>query len=317
MIRKTLFLLASAFVFFAAKPLCAEVVDKIAIVVNSEVITQGEIDRMLEPVYEQYRTQYSGDVLMKKLEEARQKIVEQLIEDRLILGEAKKLNVEVDEKDVEDKVNEAVKRFGSKENFEKLLTQQHIAMRDLRTRYKEQLMIRRTIDQKVGAKVQITPGEISDYYNKHIAEFAQPETMKLSNILIRPREDLRSEKALELANQILKKLKEGGDFSELAKTFSEGPGAAEGGLMGYMKSADLMPEIEKALSALKEGDISGVIQTSAGYHIFKVEEKRPAGTLTLSEVRRDIEELLFKEKIHEKVKGWLEGLKKNAYIAFK
>ena len=190
-------------------------------------------------------------------------------------------------------------------------------MRDLKTRYKEQFMIRKTIDQKVGAKVQVTPSEVSDYYNKHIAEFVQPEAMKLSNILIRPREDLKPEKAFELANKILKKLREGGDFSELAKTFSEGPSAAEGGLMGYVKSADLAPEIVKALSALKDGDISGVVQTGAGYHIFKIEEKRPAGTLTLSEVRRDIEEALFKEKIHEKVKGWLETLKKNAYIAFK
>ena len=311
------FLLISAFIFFAIRPLFAEVIDKIAIVVNSEIVTQGEIDRMLEPIYEQYRTQYTGNVLIKKLDEARQKIIEQLIEDRLILSEARRLNIEIDDKDIDDKVNDAVKRFGSMENFEKLLIQQHIAMRDLRMRYREQLMIRKAIDQKVGAKIQISPTEISDYYNKHPAEFVRPQTMKLRNILIRPREDLSPEKALELANQISKKLKEGGDFSELAKRFSEGPGAAEGGLMEDVKNADLMPGIEKALSTLKEGDTSSVIQTNAGYHIFKIEEKKSAGTFTLFEVRRDVEDIIFRKKMHEKVELWLQGLKKNAYIAFK
>ena len=87
--------------------------------------------------------------------------------------------------------------------------------------------------------------------------------------------------------------------------------------MGYIKRGDLLPEIEKAVFVLKPGEVTGIVQTSLGYHIFKVEEKEAPKTLSLSEVRHDVESAVYKSKADAKIKGWLEGLKKNAYIAFK
>lgn len=293
----------------------AEVIDKIAIIVNNEVVTNGEIDRLLAPIYQQYQTLYSGDVLIKKLEEARKRIMEQLIEDRLILCEAKKLNVEIDEKEVDEKIDETVKHMGSQAKFEETLLEQGITLKSLKMRYREQLMSRRLIDEKVGARVTVTPIEVREYYNKHINEFVQPEEVKLWNILIKPKENAR--KALELAREISRRLREGGDFAKLAKIYSDGPNAPEGGLMGYVKKGDIMPEVEKVIFNLEPGETSGIIQTNLGYHIFKVEDKKISRTLSLSEAQRDIEEMLFREKAKEKVKGWVETLKKNAYIAFK
>ena len=295
----------------------AEVVDKIAIVVNNEIITQQEIERMLVPVYEQYRTMYHGDELIKRLEEARQKIVEQLIDDKLILAEAKRANIEVDEREIDSRVEEATRRFGSREKFDEGLKEQGLPERDAGTRYREQIVMRKLIDQKVGAGLVITPIEISDYYNKHINEFAQAEALKLRNILIKLKDRTDHNKELELAKEISVTLKGGEDFSELAKIYSDGPGAAEGGVMGYVKRGDLLPEIEKVVFALSEGEVSDVIQTSVGYHIFKVEERREPRNLSFSEARRDIEDAIYQEKVKEKVSGWLSGLKKNAYIAFK
>lgn len=303
--------------FISPVAVYAEVVDKIAIIVNNEIITQQEIDRMLIPVYEQYRAMYHGDELTKKLEEARQKIIEQLIDDKLILAEARRQNIEVEEKEVDIRVEEAARRFGSKEKFDEVLKGQRLTIREVRTRYREQLMMRRLIDQRIGSGITITPVEISAYYNKHINEFAQPEGLKLRNILIKVKEGPGSEKESGLAGEISATLKGGGDFAELAKTYSEGPGAEDGGLMGYVKRGDLLPEIEKVVFALSEGEVSDVIQTGVGYHIFKVEEKMEPRNLSITEARRDIEDAIYQEKIKEKVSGWLSGLKKNAYIAFK
>ena len=87
--------------------------------------------------------------------------------------------------------------------------------------------------------------------------------------------------------------------------------------MGYVKKGDLLPEIEKVVFNLKPGETSEVVQSSLGYHIFKVEEKEPSKTLSFQEARRDVEEAIYRSKIDSKMKGWLEGLRKNAYIAFK
>lgn len=314
--KKTILLILAA-LFFSAYLASAEVIDKIIVVVNGEIITQGEIDRIVSPIFERYRTVYSGDELFRKLEEARQKVIGQLIEDRLMLSEAKRLNVEVSEREIDAKVAETESRFESRKKFERALMEQKLSIKDLRVKYKEQLLIRRLVDQKVGARILITPVEIANYYNEHKEDFVQPEEIRLRNILIRPKDDVTPEKAAGLAQDIHSRLKAGGDFADLARTYSEGPNAEEGGLMGYVKRGDLMPEIESKVFNLNEGDVSGIIQTNLGYHIFKVDEKKEPKELGLTEVRGEIEEAIFKSKIHEKMKEYIEGLKKNAYIAFK
>lgn len=315
--RKKVIALMFSFLIFSMNPAHCEVVDKIVVIVNNEIITQREIDRVLMPIYEQYQALYYGDELVKKLDEARKNVIEQLIEDRLILSEAKKLNIEVDERGVEARLADVKKRFGSKEEFEHVLSGQGLTLKDLTTRYLEQMMIRGLIDRKVGSKVTVSPVEINRYYDEHMNEFIQPEGITLRNILIRPKKDLAPEKAIDLAKEILRRIQEGGDFALLAKEYSEGPNASGGGLMGYVKKGDLLPEIESVVFNLKEGELSGIIQTSLGYHIFKVEEKRERKVLSLSEVRADVEEAVFREKVKDRLKGWIETLRKNAYIAFK
>jgi len=293
-------------------PSAAEVVDKIEVIVNDEMITRREIDRLLAPVYEKFKTIYDGETLLFKASEARQKIIEQLIEDRLIYSEAKKYNISVDDKDIEEKIQTAINKVGGRQEFDKALAEQKITIKELRTRYKEQAMSRRVIEQKVGSKVLITPLEVESYYANNIDRFASPEEVLVRNILITPESD--PARAANLVKEISKRLKEGCDFGGLAKIYSQGPAAEEGGLMGYVKRGDLMPELEDVVFKLKEGEVSGIVQTQAGYHIFKVEEKRPGKTRSLKEARRDVEESIFMEKMNQKVKAWVEGLKKNAYI---
>lgn len=311
------YLFIFALIILNATLLRGEVVDRIIIVVNDEVITQGEVDRLLAPIYEQYRNIYQGERLKAKLEEARKGVEEKLIEDRLLLGEAKKLNIEFDEKEVDAKIEDIQRRIGSKDKFDKALMEQGMTVKDLRARYREQIIVRRLINQKIGSRVEITPVETADYYNKNINDFTQPEEVKVWNILIKPKEGFDAKKALNLAKEILNRLHEGGDFAGLAKVYSEGPNASEGGLMGFVKKGDLLPAIEKVVFSLKEGETSDIIQTNLGYHIFKVGEKIAPKVPPLSEVRRDVEEAIFRDKTKGKVEEWIKSLKKNAYIAFK
>lgn len=290
----------------------AEVVDKVEVVVNDEMITRREIDRLLVPIYEKYQATYDTKTLITKMNEARQKVVEQMIEDKLIYGEAKKAGIKIDERSIDDRIESMVKNTGGRDNFDKMLASQQITIKELRNRYIEQAMSHRFIEYKFGSKVTIAPSEISDYYSKHADKFSQPEEALVRNILIKPGED--PARSAKLAGEILKRLKEGCDFGGLAKIYSEGPAAQEGGLMGYVKRGDLMPQIEDAVFKLKGGEMSGIIKTSVGYHILKVEERRPGKVRSFGEVKREVEEAIFTEKMNSKVKGWVESLKKNAYI---
>lgn len=296
----------------------AAVVDKIVVVVNNEIITQREVDIMLAPIYGQYRNMYKGEELIKMLEDVREKILKQLIEDRLIFSEAKKLNITIEEKEVDAKIDEMKNKVGSERELENMLNEQNLTLNELRARYKEKIMIRKLIDQKVGAKIIITPLEVKNYYNENKDSFMQPEEIRLRTILIKPRKEQGGEAgSLQLMRDIMKRLKEGCDFEGLAKEYSDAPGASEGGLMGYVKKGDLMPQIEDIVFNLKEGEITGIIQSPLGYHVFKVDEKRIRRMKELAEVRQDIEEFLYREKASQRLRGWIDSLAKSAYIEFK
>lgn len=296
----------------------ADVLDKIVVVVNSEIITQREIDMLLSPVYAQYRSTYQGTDLIKRLEEARELIIKQLIEDRLIFGEAKKENITVDEKEINIKIDEMYQRAGGKKELEDMLNQQNLTINELRERYREKIMTRKLIDKKVGSKIIVTPMEVKNHYYNNKDQFLQPEEILLRQILIKPKDEPDAQAmALKRMREIVKRIGEGCDFALLAKEYSDGPTANEGGLMGYVKKGDLVQQLEEIVFNLKEQEISGVVQSSLGYHIFKVEEKKDRRTKELSEVRQDIEEFIYREKAHQKLRGWIDSLAKSAYIEFK
>ncbi len=317
--KKTLALLISITVL-ASLGFCAraEVVDRIVVVVNNEIITQREVDIMLAPIYGQYRNMYKGEELIRMLEDVREKILKQLIEDRLIYSEAKKLDINIDEKEVDARIDEIRSKVGSERELESMLSEQNLTVNELRARYREKIMIRKLIDQKVGAKIIITPLEVKNYYIANKDSFMQPEEIRLRTILIKPKEEQGGEAgSLQLMRDIMKRLREGCDFEGMAKEYSDDPGAAEGGLMGYVKKGDLMPQIEDIVFKLKEGEITGIIKSPLGYHVFKIDERRLSRTRDLAEVRPDIEEFLYRDKASQRLRGWIESLAKSAYIEFK
>ncbi|MCX5667190.1 MAG: peptidylprolyl isomerase, partial [Candidatus Omnitrophica bacterium] len=142
--------------------------------------------------------------------------------------------------------------------------------------------------------------------------------IRLRSILIKPSKERGGEAgALQVIRDLMKRLKEGCGFEGLAKEYSDTPGVDESGSMGYVKKGDLMPQIEEIVFNLKEGEITEIIQSPLGYHIFKVDEKKIRRMRELAEVRQDIEEFLYREKAGQKLKGWIDSLAKSAYIEFK
>ncbi|MFA5256387.1 MAG: peptidylprolyl isomerase, partial [Candidatus Omnitrophota bacterium] len=144
------------------------------------------------------------------------------------------------------------------------------------------------------------------------------EEIKLRTILIKPRKEQGGEAgSLQLMRDLVKRLKEGCDFEELAKEYSDAPDAGEGGLMGYVRKGELLPQIEDIVFNLKEGEVTGIIKSPLGYHVFRVDEKKIRRIRELSEVRQDVEEFLYREKANQKLRGWIDSLAKSAYIEFK
>ena len=295
----------------------AEIIDKIVVVVNDEIITRGEVDRVLTPIYKQFKSVYEKDELIEKLEEARKNILERLIQDKLLLNEAKKMDLEIEESEIDEKMEEVIGRFASEEEFKKAIAQQNIVVSELRNKYKDRLLIDKVIDIEIRKNISVTPNEVVNYFADHKEDFRETKKIKLRSILIKI-DDARSEReAQKLANEILSRLTQGGDFALLAQMYSNGPYADKGGDMGWVKEGDLMEKVNDIVFSLKENQISGIIKTGLGFHIFKAEKLEDEKLLSFPEVKEKIEQFLYKQKINEHLAKWIDELKENAYIAFR
>jgi parvulin-like peptidyl-prolyl isomerase len=311
--------------FFPVYSVRAEVVDKIVAVVNDEPITQSELDIYLAPIYHQYKSVYFGEDFQEKMNDARLKLLNQLIEDKLVLQEAKKLGVTVSDSEIDEKLNELKSHFKSDEEFQNLLSQQGLTLKQMRKRFEDQIAIRKLHQYEIRSKVVISPKDVEAFFDAHKDEFKLPERVKLSTIMLRKKQQnlVEGEKTasssrdpqMKLAQEILQKLKKGESFEKLAKQYSEESHAAQGGDVGMVGRGDLIPEIEEAIFKLEKGGLSEVVESSVGFHIFRVEDKQPPKDRTLEEVREEIQGILYREKSRDRFEKWMNNLKNHAYIS--
>jgi len=298
----------------------SETVDRIVAVVNDEPITQSELDALLIPIYAQYRSAYIGEEFINKVNEARTNLLNQLIEDRLVAQEAKRLEVKVTEEEVEAHINEVKRKFPSDDEFNLFLANQGITLDKLYKRYEEQIAIRKLHYYEVRQKVVVSPLEIEAYYSEHIDEFTEKEKLKVKTIMIKKKEDQGGKMVDEARIKIEKLVNEvqnGASFSELAKQHSEGMNAEEGGDLGFIERGEMIPEFDKVLFNLSVGEISPILETDIGYHIFIIEAKQEKKVKTLSEIKDEIYNIIFKIKSKDRFEKWMQELKQNAYISIK
>ena len=300
--------------FFASYPAKAEVVERIVAIVNDEVITEQDLQLVMAPVLAQYRTLYSGKELEDKVKDARQDFLNKVIEDKLILSEAKRKQVVIKDIEVDEMMSEVRNKFPNREVFMKSLEDQGLTEKKLWNRFRDQLLMQKLVNYEVRSKVAVSPGEISEYYKTHLQDFAQGDRVKLQHILIRVG-SRSEEEAKNFTDSLVAQLKSGRSFEELAKTYSEGAEAKDGGEMGWMEKGQLLGEIDEKVFSLNEGETTEPIHSSLGYHIFKVVERQKFSVRPLEDVRDDIQDTLFKAKLRQRLEGWIKNLKKNAYIS--
>lgn len=295
----------------------AQVINKIVAVVNEEVVTQQDVDQMLSVLYAQYVHDYKGDELLRRMEDVRKNILQQIIEDKLILSRARELNVMVREDEINTKLEYVKGTFPAEEEFYDLLEAQGITIADLKKRYMDQIMMKKVVDLEIKSKISILPSEIKRYYQVNRREFMVGEKFKVRHILLKAGDDMELELAKVEIEDIYNKLQDGRDFAELAAQYSEGPNKEQGGDMGYIERGEMIDEIDDAMSRLEPGEFSDPIKSSIGYHILKVEDIQNFGYLTLEEAQEDIKKMLFQKKIKEKLEEWLGELRSKAYISIK
>ncbi|MCK4402024.1 SurA N-terminal domain-containing protein [bacterium] len=276
----------------------SEIIDYIMATVNGQVITYSQFKQRVFEIEEAYRKVYSRNKLEKRLKDRKKLILNDLIEERLLLGEAKRENIKVDKIEIEKMVNTAKSKFESLDDFRAALRNEGLTQETLEKEYKQRLMIKKIIQFKVNSKVRIEPCEISQYYQTHKKDFLEPEQVKIRQILIKMKGDEKT--AEQTAKGIFERIK-GGEKMEWE-------------YLDFINTNELLPELSAAISELKVNEIADLIKTQAGYHIVRLEVRKLPRVRKLSEVRDEIYRILFNRKADKIYVDLVDKLKKKADI---
>ena len=188
---------------------------------------------------------------------------------------------------------------------------------EVREQIQRGIAIRELIDKKFANKIVITEEETKDYYTDNPQLFKKPAQVKASHILIKVEptaDDAKKAAAGKKIEEIQQKLKEGGEFAELAKEYSEGPSSTKGGDLGYFQRGQMVKAFEDTAFSMKADEVSGRVETRFGYHLIKVYDKKPAQTLAYADVKNKIAQRLKQEKVEKDATRYVETLKKDAKV---
>ncbi|HTZ11335.1 MAG TPA: peptidyl-prolyl cis-trans isomerase [Candidatus Margulisiibacteriota bacterium] len=274
--------------------------DKIIAVVNNDIITQKDLADFLNFMRLQFSRQYSQEETEEKIGSMKADLLDKLIEDRLILQEAKKEGIKLDEARVKGRINDIRKRYPTDGDFQNDLLRQGLVLADVENRIREQLLMVSEVDKNVRQNISISPEEVTRFYNQNTQEFVSPEKRIIQAVTL-DNEDS--------AKAFASSLREGGKIADLASRYQASVNKIE-----VNKATELKKEIAEIVFNLKIGDVSEVQKIDDKYYVFMVENIVPPAQLTLAQVQENISQYLMEKKMQETLTKWLDELKKKSYI---
>jgi peptidyl-prolyl cis-trans isomerase SurA len=259
-------------------------VDRILAVVNSDVVTAGEVAERVKTVTQQLRQQGTplppGDVLQKQ-------VLERMITDRLQLQLAKETALRVDDLQLDRTVARVAE--GNKlslTEFRRALERDGIQFEKFREEMRDEIILSRLREREVDSRIVVSDNEIEYLIGEQGESKAAATEYNLAHILLRLPEQAspeQVERQRARAEQALQQLRDGADFSKLAVSLSDAPDGLQGGSMGWRARSRLPELYVQALSGMKPGEVSGIIRSPAGFHLIRLNDQRGAGTAVVVE----------------------------------
>ncbi|MEK6727404.1 MAG: peptidyl-prolyl cis-trans isomerase [Candidatus Omnitrophota bacterium] len=274
--------------------------DKIVAVVNNDVITQKDLDDFASFMRMQLSREYRGEALEIKIESIKKDMLDKLIEDRLILQEAKNNKIVIDESRVKARINEIKKRYPTDPEFQSDLANQGMVQADLEKKIREQFLMYNIIDLKIRSKIIVRPDEVTHFYNENKKEFVTFEERELDAITLENSDQ---------ADSFSYNLKRGEKLEDLAVRYP-----VTINKINFSESTGLRKEIESEVGKLGVGEVSNPVKIEDKYCVFRLNAIIPPKELSLLESQGKIHEFIFNSKMQEGLTKWLDELKKNSYI---
>jgi peptidyl-prolyl cis-trans isomerase SurA len=299
------------------------VIEEIVVRVNNSAITLSDIQKAEQSMHEEIVHDCQGcppEKVDEIYKEKQKDLLRDLIDQALLVERSKDMGISV-ETDVIKRLDEIRKQnnLGSMEEFEKAVESQGMGWEDFKAQIRNSLLTQEVIRREVGSHINIPNEDVKKYYEEHQKDFVRPEQVALSEIFLstegKSPEEMASveKKAEDLRNRVVK----GEDFNEIAKHFSEGSTAKDGGVLGVFEHGQLSKQLEDIAFKMNKGQMTDVIQTKTGFEVLRVEAHFQAGLQPLDKVENEIMNRIYSQKMQPTMREYLGQLREQSYVMVK
>jgi peptidyl-prolyl cis-trans isomerase SurA len=300
------------------------VLEEIVARVNNDIITREDLEKARAAMEDEVRTDCancSPEQLRLQMESKEKDLLRDLIDQSLLVQRAKDDGINVD--------TDVIKRLDAIRQQNKLPTMEALEaevtksgqdFEDFKSQIRDQLLTQELIRKEVGSKIIVSHEDVVKYYNEHKSDFVRPETVVLREIFVstegKPEADIPAlrKKAENLRDRVLKN---GDDFGELAKRYSDSPTAQQSGDLGAFERSQLDPKIAEKVFGLNRGQLTDVMETKTGFEILQVRERYDAGQQPLDKVEPEISNRLYEQAMEPKMREYLATLREDSYVQVK
>jgi len=308
----------------AIDPNAGRTVEEIIARVNNEIITRSEYEKSRQSAEDDARqdcqNKCTPEQLKAEIDQRQRTSLRDLIDQSLLVQRAKDMGVSVEPELIKrlDGIR-TQNKIESMEELEKAVTAQGMNWEDFKNNIRSTLLTQRVISNEVGSHITISDEEISKYYQAHKAEYVRPEQVALREIEVstqgkKPEEipDLKKK-----AETTLQRIKDGEDFGEMAKRFSDSSTKTQGGFLGMYKRGELSKELEDKVFSMKKNELTEVTETKQGFLILQVLEHYDEGEQSLAKVKNEIMDKLYSARMEPAMREYLKTLREQSFVVIK
>jgi peptidyl-prolyl cis-trans isomerase SurA len=291
------------------------VVEDVVVRVNDQIISRSDVERSEEQLAQEDR---QSNATPAEAAERQKNMLRDMIDQQLLLSRGKELGINADA-EVIRRLDEIRKqnKIDSMEDLEKAVRAQGLSYEDFKAKIRNDIIVQQVVRDEVGRRLQMTQAQEQAYYDAHKQEFEQPEQIRLAEILIPTAADATDAQVAQAqakADDVAAKLKAGAKFEDLAKQYSGGSTAAQGGELGSFKRGGLAKVLEDQTYPLAVGESTAPIRTRQGFVILKVLEHQKAGIPPMKDVEPEIQQALYTQQMQPAIRAYLTKLREDAYV---
>jgi peptidyl-prolyl cis-trans isomerase SurA len=296
----------------------ATILDRVAATVGDDLITLGELVERAGEEYQRAEALPAGPEREAARRKALRRAFDDVVTEKLLAAQATELGLEATDPQVDAALEDVKKRNGLDDaRLDAALAQQGLDRPAFRRQLKANLEVYNLLGYKVRNKVKVTDEDLRNYYQRHEGEFAGEEEVRVRHIFLPLAEGAPAAdeaKARAQAEKALQRLAAGEDFAAVAREVSKGPGAQDGGDLGWLRRGVVQKALEDAAFSLKAGQVSPIVRFGPGLHLLKVEERRRGGAKTFEEAKEEIRERLGNEQLDAYRGQYIEELRRGASL---